>query len=286
MIAYHGTAVLPARPAKPKDKAKVEVGVLIIERWILARLRNHKFFSLAELNQAIRQLLHIVNNKPFKKLPGTRLSQFEAIDKPALKPLPTQPYIYSEFKKAKLGIDYHIEVDGHYYSAPYQLIKEKLEVRTTENTIEIFHKNQRITSHIRSYAKGSHTTITAHMPTRHQKHMEWTPGRLLNWAKSIGPETLILTKHILENKDHPEQGYRACLGLLNLVKVYGEQRLEAACKRAVFFHVFTRRCVANILKEDLDKQTLPENDVEPKPLTHENIRGPSYFTLNKENISC
>lgn len=284
MVSYYGTAVLPARPFKPRDKAKVEVGVQIIERWILARLRNHKFFSLAELNQEIRRLLHIVNNKHFKKLPGTRFSQFEAIDKPALKPLPTEPYIYSDFKKARLGIDYHVEVDSHYYSAPYQLIKEKLEVRMTENTIEIFHKNQRITSHVRSYKKGAHTTISEHMPPRHQKHMQWTPGRFLNWAKDIGPQTLSLTKHILEKKDHPEQGYRACLGLLNLVKIYNEQRLEAACKRAVYYHVFTRRCVTNILKEGLDKQPLPENEVETKKLTHENIRGPSYFISNKENI--
>lgn len=283
MVSYYGTAVLPARPYKPKDKAKVEVGVQIIERWILARLRNHKFFSLVELNHEIRKLLQVANNKPFKKLPGTRLSQFDALDKPALKPLPAQPYIYSEFKKARLGFDYHVEADHHYYSAPYQLVKEKLEIRMTANTVEIFHKNQRITSHVRSYQRGKHTTIKEHMPTRHQKHMQWTPGRLLNWAKTIGPQTLILTKHILESKAHPEQGYRACLGLLNLVKTYNEQRLENACKRAVFYHVFNRRSVANILKEGLDKQPLPENDAESKNLTHENIRGPSYFTPDKEN---
>jgi transposase len=282
MVSYYGTAVLPARPYKPKDKAKVEVGVQIIERWILARLRNHKFFSLTELNQEIRRLLNIANNKAFKKLPGTRLSQFEAIDKPALRPLPTQPYIYSDFKHVRLGFDYHIEIDRHYYSAPYQLIKEKLEVRMTENTVEIFHKNKRIISHIRSHRKGSHTTISEHMPTRHQKHMQWTPGRLLNWGKSIGPQTLIVTKHILQKKDHPEQGYRACLGLLNLAKAYSKERLETACGRAVFYNIFTRRSVANILKEGADKQPLPTNDTEPKNLNHENIRGPKYFTPDDE----
>lgn len=283
MVSYYGTAVLPARPYKPKDKAKAEVGVQIIERWILARLRNHKFFSLTELNHEITKLLSIANNKPFKKLPGTRLSQFEAIDKPALRPLPAQPYIYSDFKKTRLWLDYHVEVDGHYYSAPYQLIKEMLEVRMTENTIEIFHNNQRIASHIRNYRKGTHTTINEHMPTKHQKHMQWTPGRFLNWAKSIGPQTLILTKHILEKKEHPEQGYRACLGLLNLARTYSKERLESGCNRANFYQIYTRRCVSNILKEGLDKQPLPVNDNEPKNLTHENIRGPSYFAHNNND---
>lgn len=277
MITHYGTAVLPARPRKPKDKAKVEVGVQIIERWILARLRNHKFFSLAELNQEIKKLLEIVNRKPFKKLPGTRLSQFKEIDKPALKPLPPQRYIYSEFKKARLGVDYHIELDGHYYSAPHQLIKEKLEIRATATTLEVFHKNKRVATHIRSYQKGVHTTVGKHMPIRHQKHMQWSPGRLLRWAKSIGPQTLALTQHVLKSKSHPEQGYRACLGLLNLSKTYGAQRLEQACKRAVFYHVLTRRCVAKILKEGLEKQPLPENEPELKHSSHENIRGPDYF---------
>jgi transposase len=279
MIVHYNTAVLPARPIKPRDKAKVENGVLVVTRWILARLRHHKFFSLVELNQSISKLLVDLNAKPFKKLPGTRLSQFEVIDKPALKPLPEKIYVYADFKKRHLGFDYHIEVDGHYYSAPYHLVKEPLEIRITEHTIEIFHKNVRIASHMRSYKKGLHTTTSEHMPKKHLKHMKWTPGRLLNWAQTIGQNTLKLTKHLLEKKAHPEQGYRACLGMLNLVRQFGETRLEAACRRAIHYQTLSRRSVLIILKDNLDKQPLPVNEPEQTvTLHHENIRGPDYFS--------
>jgi len=287
MAAYYGTAVLPARPAKPKDKAKVEVSVQIISRWILARLRHMKFFSLLELNQIIAQLLANANFKAFKKLPGSRLSQFEEIDLPALKSLPVTPYVYAEFKKAAMGIDYHIEISGHYYSAPYQLAKEAVNVRYTEKTVEIFHKNKRVASHSRSYKKGGHTTVTTHMPMKHQKHMKWTPGRLLNWAQSVGPKTLDLTKALIEKKSHPEQAYRACLGLLNLSKQFGLERLEAACSRALFFQSPNRHHVVNILKKGLDKQPLPEEHHEFQQSRHENIRGPQYFSsTNQEHFKC
>lgn len=278
MAAYYGTAVLPARPAKPKDKAKAEVSVQIISRWILARLRHMKFFSLFELNQAIARLLTDANLKAFKKLPGSRLSQFKEIDFPALKPLPITPYVYSEFKKAVLGIDYHVEIAGHYYSAPYQLAKEILSVRYTEKTVEIFHKNNRVASHARSYRKGGHTTTTDHMPIKHQKHMKWTPGRILNWAQSVGPKTLDLTKELIEKKAHPEQAYRACLGLLNLSKQFGVERLEAACHRAFFFNTPNRHHVVSILKKGLDKQPLPDEYQEYQQSIHENIRGSQYFS--------
>ena len=279
MVVHYNTAVLPARPVKPRDKAKAESGVQVVGRWILAKLRHQKFFSLFELNQAIAKLLIELNAKPFQKLSGSRLSQFEAIDKPALKPLPNTPYVYAEFKKTQLGFDYHIEVGGHYYSAPYQLAKEPIEVRITEHVIEIFNKNKRVASHVRSYRKGAHTTLSAHMPKKHQKHMDWTPGRLLNWAQSVGSETVYLTKHLIETKDHPEQAYRACLGLLSLCKKYGQVRLEAACRRAIHYHVLTRRSVADILKGGLDKQPLLETSLKSKPNnTHKNIRGPQYFT--------
>ena len=287
MVIHYNTAVLPARPIKPRDKAKAESGVQLVGRWILAKLRHQKFFSLFELNQAIAKLLIELNAKPFQKLPGSRLSQFEAIDKPALKPLPTVPYIYAQFKKTQLGFDYHIEVDGHYYSAPYQLAKEPIEVRITQNVIEIFNKNTRVASHIRSYRKGAHTTLPAHMPKKHQKHMEWTPGRLLNWAQSTGPETLYLTKHLIETKAHPEQAYRACLGLLSLYKKYGQERLEAACRRTIHYKIFTRRSVAAILKNGLDKKPLLETPSTTKANNaHKNIRGPRYFTQQKENVNA
>ena len=260
-------------------------------RWILAKLRHQQFFTLLELNQAITKLLIEANLRDFQKLPGSRLSQFEAIDKPALKPLPATPYVYAKFKKVHLAFDYHIEVDGHYYSAPYQLIKEPIEVRITENVIEIFNKNTRIASHIRSYRRGAHTTIPEHMPTKHRKHMEWTPKRLLDWACSMGQKTFHLTKHLIEIKAHPEQAYRACLGLLNLARQYGKERLEAACNRAIHYHTLTRRSVAEILKSGLDKQPLPEttpSESKPNNNHHENIRGSAYFTKikPKEDVTC
>lgn len=289
MIQHYDTAVLPARPRKPRDKASAEVGVQIVGRWILAKLRHQQFFTLFELNQAIAKLLVELNLKPFQKLPGSRLSQFEAIDKPALKPLPATPYVYAEFKKVHLGFDYHIEIDGHYYSAPYELTKEPIEVRITENIIEIFNKGTRVASHIRSYRRSGYTTVPEHMPKKHQKHMQWTPGRFLNWANSIGPKTFYLTKHIIEIKRHAEQAYRVCLGLLNLCKLYGKERLEAACNRAIHYHTLTRRSVAEILKSGLDKQPLLEIPPQPK-LTdcHKNIRGPEYFTKikPKEDTIC
>lgn len=282
MVSYYATAVLPARPKKPRDKASAEVGVQIVGRWILAKLRHQTFFSLFELNQAISLLLTELNLKPFQKLPGSRLSQFEAIDKPALKPLPEVPYVYAEFKKLHLGFDYHIEIDGHYYSAPYQLTKEPVEVRITQNIIEIFNNNTRVASHVRSYKRGAHTTTPEHMPKKHKKHMAWTPGRLLNWANSIGPKAFYLTKHLIETKSHPEQAYRACLGLLNLSRQYGKERLEAACQRTIHYHVFTRRSVAEILKGGLDKQPLPETTSQTKSsVHHKNVRGPKYFTSIK-----
>lgn len=287
MAEYYSTAVLPARPYKARDKAKAEVAVQIVGRWILARLRNIQFFSLVELNRAIQALLIELNNKPFKKLPGTRLSQFQLLDKPVLRPLPNEPYVYAEFRKARLGIDYHIEIEGHYYSAPYRLAKEEVQLRTTKNTVEVFYQNKRVASHIRSYKRGFHTTLTQHMPTRHQKHLDWTPGRFLNWAKTIGPETLHLTKQLLEKKAHPEQGYRSCLGLLNLAKNYGQSRLEAACRRAIHFHTPYRKSVDAILKKNLDKQPLPEESQKTSSVLHENIRGPKYFaTTFKEEMIC
>jgi len=224
LAGYYGTAVLPARPYKPKDKAKVENAVLVVERWILARLRHRTFFGLRELNVAIRQLLIELNERPFKKMPGSRKSVFESIDKPALKPLPERPYEYAEFKKARVHIDYHVEVDGHFYSVPSSLLKKEIDVRLTASIIECLYKGKRVASHIRSY-RGGFTTCTEHMPKAHQKHLEWSVGRFLNWALDIGPATKDLVQHLLEKKPHPEQGYRACLGLLSLAKQYGKARL-------------------------------------------------------------
>jgi transposase len=278
LAAHYGTAVLPARPYKPRDKAKVEAGVQLVERWILARLRHHTFFSLPELNTAISALLTELNQRPFKKLPGSRHSQFVACDQPALNPLPLQPYEYAEWHKARVHIDYHLEVDGHFYSVPHRLVRQPVDVRLTTATVEILHKGERVASHRRSSHKGSFTTLPDHMPHAHRQHMEWTPGRFLNWALTIGPHTCALVQHLLEHKPHPEQGYRSCLGLLNLVKRYGPARLEAACQRALTLHAPTRRSVASILEHGLDHLPLSSPPLMPTtPMVHENLRGPTYY---------
>lgn len=277
MLAHYGTAALPARPYKPRDKAKVEVAVQIVERWILARLRHRTFHSLFALNLAIRELLIALNERPFKKLPGSRRSQFEALDKPALRPLPAQAYEYAEWRKARVSLDYHVEVDKHYYSVPHSLLRQQLDVRLTERTVELFQRGQRVAVHVRSKRQGSHSTQPEHMPKAHRAHMEWTPGRLLNWAVEVGPHTRDLVKHLLWTRPHPEMGYRSCLGLLNLGKRFGRQRLEAACERALLLGSPTRGSVLSLLQQGLDQLPLPEAVPIQHSFSHENIRGPDYY---------
>ena len=273
---YH-TTILPARPYKPKDKAKVEVGVQVVERWILARLRHHTFFSLAELNQAIQILLVELNERPFQKLPGSRKSAFESLDKPALKPLPPSPYEYAEWKYAKPGIDYHIELDKHYYSVAHRWVGQVLDVRATATLVEVFHQGQRIAVHRRVY-RGGFSTLAEHMPSAHRAHREWSPGRFLNWAQAIGPATLAVVKHQLQDLPHPEHGYRRCLGLLNHARRYSKPRLEAACRRALHLHSPSYRSVTSILKQGLDRQPLPPDDSAQEELPlHANVRGPGYY---------
>ena len=277
MANHYGTAVIPARVKKAKDKAKVEVAVQVVERWILARLRNRQFFSLSQLNEAIAELLVDLNSKPFQKLPGCRKQLFDTLDRPALNPLPAKPYQYAEWKKATVNIDYHIEVERHYYSVPYQLIKNKLDVRITQRTIECFYKNKRVASHIRSYQKGRHTTVKEHMPKSHQKWAQWTPDRFIRWAGKVGPHTQTLIETILNSRAHPQQGFRSCLGILRLAKSYGNQRLEAACRRAVSIGGTSYRSVESILKHNLDQKPLAQEQVAEPCIEHTNIRGSQYY---------
>jgi transposase len=277
MANHYGTAIVPARVKKAKDKAKVEVAVQVVERWVLARLRNQQFFSLSQLNEAIAKLLVELNSRPFQKLPGCRKQLFDTLDRPALNPLPAKPYQYAEWKIATVNIDYHIEVERHYYSVPYQLIKNKLDVRITQRTIECFYKNKRVASHIRSYQKGRHTTIKEHMPKSHQKWAQWTPDRFIRWAGKIGPHTAALVETILNSRAHPQQGFRSCLGILRLAKSYGNQRLEAACRRAVSIGGTSYRSVESILKHNLDQKPLPQDDAAETCIEHINIRGAAYY---------
>lgn len=280
LASHYQTVVLPARVRKPKDKAKVEAGVQVVERWILARLRNHTFFSLAELNGAISKLLVELNNKKFQKLPGTRKSMFQSLDKPALKPLPTSPYQIAGWKKAKVHIDYHVQVEGHYYSVPNQLVKKTVDIRSTEKTIECFYKSKRVASHKRSYQKGSHTTVREHMPLRHQQYHDWSPQRFLRWASTIGPHTEQLTENILASRSYPQQAYRTLLGILRLGKSYSDKRLEAACGRALAIGTKSFRSVESILKNNLDQRKISEEDEPAPPVRHSNIRGPHYYQDN------
>jgi len=283
LAEYYGTVVIPARVRKARDKAKVESAVLMGERWILAALRNHRFFSLDEVNQAISEKLKELNNRKFQKLDTTRKELFENLDRPALKPLPQTPYQYADWKKAKVNIDYHIEVDGHYYSVPYQLVRESVEVRFTSTIVEVLFKNRRVTSHPRSYHRGGYTTLQEHMPKAHQQYLEWTPSRIIRWAAQTGPHTEKLITQILESKPHPQQGFRSCLGIIRLGKQYSPQRLEAACAYALSIHGFSYKSVHSILKNGLDQKPtlLPKREREqptlPLPLPHPNIRGKEYY---------
>jgi transposase len=276
---HYGTVIIPARVAKAQDKAKVESGVLQVEHWVLAPLRNRTFFSLGELQEAIAEKLKTLNDRPFQKLEGTRRILFETLEKPVLKPLPVHSYVYADWKRTRVNIDYHIEVDHHYYSVPYQLVHEKLDVRFTDTSLEVFFKGRRIASHLRSYRKGTHTTLREHMPKSHQKYLEWSPSRLIRWAGQVGPHTQNLVSCILEHRPHPEQGYRSCLGLLRLKKTYSPERLETACARALQMKAYSYKNVESILKKGLDRQPLvTDSSQTPLPLLdHANLRGRQYY---------
>lgn len=275
MAAHYGVAVVPARVRKPKDKAKVEAGVLLVERWILARLRNEVFGSLDSLNRTIAALLTALNQRPFKKLPGSRRDAFESLDRPALRALPVQPYEFAQWKQAKVHVDYHIEIEGHYYSVPYTLVGHKVDARYTATTVEVFHHGQRVASHVYSAQRGRHTTVDSHMPTQH-RWAKWSPERLMAWAEKTGPATLRTITAILAQRRHPEQGYRSCLGILRLGERFGAARLDAACQRALAIDALSYRSIESILTHGLDAQPVTPPTPVHSP-RHDNLRGPAYF---------
>ena len=277
LATHYGTTILPTRVRRPRDKAKAETAVLIVERWIVAALRHRTFFSLAELNAAIWELLERLNSRRFRMLPGSRRTLFETLDKPALRPLPATPYVFAEWKRARANIDYHVSLDGHAYSVPYQLVQHEVELRFTATVVEIFHKGQRVASHLRSYRAGGFTTDPAHRPKAHQRHLAWTPSRLARWGATIGPSTATLITAILASRPHPEQGYRSCLGLLRLSKQYPAARLEAACARALAIRALSYKSVLSILRTGLDQQTLVPMPTPPRA-AHGHVRGPAYYT--------
>ena len=277
MVAHYGAAVLPTRVRRPRDKAKVEVAVLIVERFILARLRHRRFLSLGELNEAIRELLGDLNARLMRQLGASRREFFETIDRPALQPLPPEPYAYAEWRRCRVAPDYHIEAHGHFYSVPSRLIREVVEARITDTTIEVFHAGQRVAAHPRSALKRRHTTTPEHMPSAHRRYASWTPARMLSFAAQIGPGTAALVETIMRTKPHPEQGFRACLGILQLAKTYGDSRLEAACQRGLSIGSRSYGSVASILRNGLDRAFHQDPPPDTAPLMHANIRGRGYY---------
>ncbi len=277
MAEHYGCAVLPARPRKPRDKAKVENGVLIAQRWILAVLRHRTFYSLAELNTAIRECLERLNSRPMRRLKKSRRELFETLDRPNALPLAQRPYDYAEWYKAKAQLNYHIEVDRHYYSVSYQLLHERLDIRLTATIVEAFHKGERVAAHVRSHVKGGYTTLPEHMPPSHRYYAEWNPARFIQWAGKTGEATARLVEKVLSTRPYPEQGYKACLGIINLTRDYEPVRVEAAARRALEFNSCSYRSMKAILSAGLDRYDNGEQPGLPGLLPHQNIRGQEYY---------
>ena len=276
MAAHYDTAVVPARPRKPRDKSKVETAVLLIERWIVARLRNRRFFGLGELNVAIRALLDQLNGKVTRHLGASRRDLFEKIDRPALKPLPADQYVYAEWKQCRAGLDYHVDIGRHYYSVPHQFLRQKLWARITTRTVEIFHNGQRVASHARTSGNRQHSTHREHMPPNHRFRADWSPERIRRQASRIGPNTQAYVEVVMRERKHPEQGFRTCLGVIRLSKTFGRERLEAACERALLINARSYSSLHSILKNGLDRKPRTRAPDEPA-ITHPNIRGADYF---------
>ena len=275
MASYYGTAILPARPYRPKDKAKVEAGVLLVERWILACLRHRTFSNLEALNREIKALLEKLNTRPFKKIKGSRRDLFEAVDQPALLPLPQSPYEIARFYHKKVTPDYHLQHGEHFYSVPYLYVDREVDIRVSERTLEVLCDGERIALHPLSETAGQ-TTLPEHMPQKHLRHVEWTLEKALSWARQVGPETEAFVNQVMTHKSHPDQIKRFCAGLTSLAKKYTPERLEAACKRALHYQAYSYKRVAQILENQLDRETLTPDPQSP-PQTHDNIRGSAYY---------
>jgi transposase len=275
LARHYNTAILPARPYHPRDKAKVEVGVQIVGRWILARLRNRRFFSLVALNEAIHGLLVDLNDRPLRSWGRSRRELFNELDRPALTPLPDERYEYAEWKRCRINLDYHVEIAKHYYSVPHSLVRQEVEARITQKTVEIFLRGKRVASHLRSTLPHRPTTVAEHMPSSHRRYRDWTHERIRRDAAKVGPDADTLIDVILRSRPHPEQGFRSAIGILGLVKRYGSERVDAACARALLLNARSYKSVAAILKNGTDKTTPPTQ--EAPILFHSNIRGRSYY---------
>jgi transposase len=276
MADHYDTAVVPARPKKPRDKAKVEAGVQVATRWIIAKLRKRTFFTIAGLNAAIRDCVEQINNRVTRHLGASRRSLFEEIERSALKKLPDTEYVLAEWKQCRAGIDYHVEIDKHYYSVPYTLMRQELWASYTASTVEVFHRGKRVAAHRRGPPNRGHTTLPEHMPSSHRRYADWTLERIKREAGEIGPNASALVEIILREKRHPEQGFRSCLGIVRLVGRFPRERVEAACERALAVGTRSFSSVKSILNTKLDRKR-PEKAAEGPAIVHDNIRGPTFY---------
>ncbi len=274
MARHYGTAVIPARPYKARDKAKVEVGVQVVQRWILARLRHHRFFSLAELNSAIHALLVQLNDRLMRGWGTNRRALYQQVDRPALQQLPPAHFEYAEWKRCRVNLDYHVEIERHYYSVPFQLLRQTVEARITAKSVEIFHHGKLVATHLRSLRRHRPSTVPDHMPSSHRRYRDWTHERIRREAAAIGDDAAALMDLILRSRPHPEQGFRSCIGILRLEKRYGAERLDAACARALALGTRSYTSVAAILNNRQDRK---QTEADRPSLVHENIRGPGYY---------
>jgi transposase len=279
---HYGVAIIPARPYRARDKAKAEVGVQVVQRWIVAALRKRKFFSLEEVNKAIGELLARLNQRPFRKRPGSRATLFAQLDRPVLKPLPATRFQFGEWETARVNIDYHIEIERHFYSVPYALVHQEVDVHLTAEAVEVLHRGVRVASHIRSDVRGKATTLDEHRPKAHQRYLDRTPSRLIEEAQQVGPSTGQLVEAILAAKRHPEQGYRSCLGILRLAKTYPPERMEGAARRCLRARAYNSQSMDSILKNQLDRLPLPGDPPTRSAVEHDNIRGAGYFDSSPE----
>jgi transposase len=278
LAEHYGTTILPARPRRPRDKAKAEQSVLLAERWVLARLRNARFFSAADLNVTIGELVGDINARPMKGFNASRAELFATIDRPALKSLPDEPYAFAIWKRCRVAPDYHVEIDGHWYSTPFRLIRELVDVRVADKTVEIFLKGQRVASHLRAPNRRGHTTLPEHMPSAHRRHASWTPARLVAYGEKVGPSVAALFEAVMIDRPHPEQGFRTCLGILALTRTYDNARVDAACRRGITIKARSVSSIRSILKNGLDRTFLDQTeDRDREPVRHGNIRGGDYY---------
>ena len=275
---HYNTVILPARPNKSKDKALAEGLVKIVYQRIFAPLRNNVFYSLFELNAAIKELTERHNNTPFQRLGISRNELFNQIEASVIKPLPAQKYEFKSFSRSTVAFNYHVYLseDVHYYSVPYRYLSKKVKIKYTDSFVEIFYSNQRMASHVRDRTRGGYTTNDGHMRADHRYYASWSPERITSWAERIGPQVKIMVTMVLESKKHPEQGFKVCLGIINLEKKYGALRVNDACKRTLSFGLLGYKSVKNILDKGLDK--LKEDKPQEKLLPlHLNIRGANYY---------